>query len=81
MKPCPKHEYKPEGPWEEDPKEVELCELIGKGNFGEVYRGIWMKKWEVAVKTLDLDGEDAKEALDECEVLKKVRHEKIIKLW
>ncbi len=46
-----------------------------------MYKGIWRNKYEVAVKTLNLDGELAQEALDECEVLKKVRHEKLIKLW
>lgn len=55
--------------------------MLGKGNFGEVYRGLWRKKFEVAVKTLNLDGPAAQDALDECETLKKLRHEKIIKLW
>lgn len=83
MRPCPKetgfNDLK--DIWEESPENIELNEMLGKGNFGEVYRGIWRKKFEVAVKTLNLDGSVAKDALDECETLKKLRHEKIIKLW
>ncbi len=83
LKPCPRetgfNDLK--DIWEEKAENIELNEIIGKGNFGDVYRGIWRKKFEVAVKALNLDGSAAKDALDECETLKKLRHEKIIKLW
>ncbi len=83
LKPCPKETDSNDlkDIWEEKVENIELGEIIGKGNFGDVYKGVWRNKFEVAVKALNLDVSAAKDALDECETLKKLRHEKIIKLW
>ena len=70
---------------------IELGQLIGSGNFGEVYKGLWRKRFVVAVKTLKVNEqekrnvkkEDAKkeEFRKELEIMKKLRHEKLVKLW
>ena len=77
--------------WEEERGNIELGQLIGSGNFGEVYRGVWRKRFVVAVKTLKVNEqerrnvkrEEAKkeEFRKELEIMKKLRHEKLVKLW
>lgn len=77
--------------WEEDRMNIELGQLIGSGNFGEVYKGLWRKRFVVAVKTLKINDqekrnskkEEAKkdEFRKELEIMKKLRHEKLVKLW
>jgi len=77
--------------WEEDRINIELGQLIGSGNFGEVYKGLWRKRFVVAVKTLKINDqekrnskkEEAKkeEFRKELEIMKKLRHEKLVKLW
>jgi serine/threonine protein kinase len=77
--------------WEESRENIELGETIGAGNFGEVYKGLWRKKHIVAVKTVKLLNIDQnksnindvryREFLKELEIMKKLRHEKIVKLW
>ena len=64
-------------------------ERLGSGNFGEVFKGIWRKRYPVAIKTLKFNESDnaskreakKKEFLKECEIMKKLRHDKLVKLW
>ena len=44
--------------WEEDRMNIELGQLIGSGNFGEVYKGLWRKRFVVAVKTLKVNEQE-----------------------
>ena len=77
--------------WEEDRANIELGPLIGAGNFGEVYKGVWRKRFTVAVKTLKFNDQEKKnikkeeakkeEFRKELEIMKKLRHEKLVKLW
>lgn len=77
--------------WEEDRINIELGQLIGSGNFGEVYKGLWRKRFVVAVKTLKINDQEKRNAKKEeakkdefrkeLEIMKKLRHEKLVKLW
>ena len=76
--------------WEESRDNIECVEMIGSGNYGEVYRGIWRGKYEVAIKMVKFNAETVdKEELEkkieefrqELEIMKKLRHEKLVKLW
>jgi len=77
--------------WEEDRCNIDLGQLIGSGNFGEVYKGLWRKRFVVAVKTLKINDQEKRNAKKEeakkdefrkeLEIMKKLRHEKLVKLW
>ncbi len=77
--------------WEEDRVNIKLGPLIGAGNFGEVYKGLWRDRFVVAVKTLKFSDQEKRnvkkeearkeEFRKELEIMKKLRHEKLVKLW
>ena len=77
--------------WEEHHAniQIDLSNKLGSGNFGEVYKGKWRNKYDVAIKTLKLTEQDSaakkelrkKEFLKECDIMKKFRHDKLVKLW
>lgn len=77
--------------WEEERANIKLGPLIGAGNFGEVYRGLWRDRFVVAVKTLKFNDQEKRnikkeearkeEFRKELEIMKKLRHEKLVKLW
>ncbi|XP_030673333.1 tyrosine-protein kinase Fer isoform X1 [Nomascus leucogenys] len=63
-------------------EDVTLGELLGKGNFGEVYKGMLKDKTSVAVKTCkeDLPQELKIKFLQEAKILKQYDHPNIVKL-
>ncbi|EPQ07910.1 Tyrosine-protein kinase Fer [Myotis brandtii] len=63
-------------------EDITLGELLGKGNFGEVYKGILKDKTAVAVKTCkeDLPQELKIKFLQEAKILKQYDHPNIVKL-
>jgi serine/threonine protein kinase len=77
--------------WEEDRMNIKLGPMIGSGNFGEVYKGLWRDRFVVAVKTLKFTDQEKRnvkkeearkeEFRKELEIMKKLRHEKLVKLW
>lgn len=54
---------------------------LGAGQFGEVWEGMWNQTTPVAIKTLKT-GTMAREAfLEEAQIMKRLRHEKLIQLY
>ncbi|XP_014652341.1 PREDICTED: tyrosine-protein kinase Fer [Ceratotherium simum simum] len=68
--------------WVLNHEDVTLGELLGKGNFGEVYKGVLKDKTAVAVKTCkeDLPQELKIKFLQEAKILKQYDHPNIVKL-
>ena len=78
--------------WKEDFANIELGEMIGNGRYGDVYKGLWRKKYNVAVKCIkfksikngscqtDVD-KNYRLLIGESEIMKKFRHDKLVKLW
>ncbi|XP_031122598.1 LRR receptor-like serine/threonine-protein kinase GSO2 [Ipomoea triloba] len=55
--------------------------LIGKGSFGKVYKGILDAGEVVAIKVFNLDVQDSIRSFDaECEVLRNIRHRNLVKV-
>jgi serine/threonine protein kinase len=57
---------------------VKIEHAIGKGNFGEVYKGIWQGATEVALKQLSTSESDA---LNEIKLLKELNHPNIVRYF
>ncbi|XP_016077463.1 PREDICTED: tyrosine-protein kinase Fer isoform X2 [Miniopterus natalensis] len=68
--------------WVLNHEDVTLGELLGKGNFGEVFKGTLKDKTSVAVKTCkeDLPQELKIKFLQEAKILKQYDHPNIVKL-
>ncbi|XP_048062130.1 tyrosine-protein kinase SRK2 [Megalobrama amblycephala] len=67
--------------WEIPRSSVKLLKKLGAGQFGEVYEGIWNGRTAVAVKTLKPGTMDPKDFLREAQIMKKLRHPKLIQLY
>ena len=66
--------------WEIERSSVQLKKQLGAGQFGEVWEGIWNGAL-VAVKTLKTEIVEMKDFLAELQLVKKLRHEKLIQLY
>ena len=73
--------------WEMDRRNVEYREkeFLGGGEFGKVYKGTLrlQKNYEVAIKKIKNLANPTQKNLfiDECNLMKRLKHEKIIKLF
>lgn len=67
--------------WEIARSSLKLSKKLGAGQFGEVYEGIWNSSTAVAVKTLKPGTMDPKDFLREAQIMKKLRHPKLIQLY
>ncbi len=77
--------------WEELPTnlQIDFSNKLGSGNFGEVYKGRWRNRCDVAIKTLKINEQDSpgkkellkKEFLKECDIMKKLRHDRLGKKY
>jgi tyrosine-protein kinase Src len=67
--------------WEEKRSNIKLQDEIGVGNYGKVFKGMWRNQHEIAVKVLKYHERDKQRALNESDLMRKFRHEKIVKLY
>ena len=67
--------------WEIDRNSIRFVKKLGAGQFAEVWMGIWNGTTEVAVKTLKPGTKQPSEFLKEAELMKKLRHPKVIQLY
>ena len=67
--------------WEIDRKSILFIKKLSAGQFGEVWQGIWNGTTEVAVKTLKQDTMAVSEFLEEAQLMKKLRHPKLLQLY
>ncbi|CAI4221650.1 unnamed protein product [Auanema sp. JU1783] len=67
--------------WEVDRRSIRLIRQIGAGQFGEVWEGRWNTNVPVAVKKLRPGSADPVDFLAEAQIMKKLRHPKLLQLY
>ena len=67
--------------WEIDRTSPKFVRKLGNGQFGKVWEGLWNNTTPVAIKTLKTGTMDAKDFLSEAQIMKKLRHPKLIQLY
>ncbi|KHJ88622.1 src [Oesophagostomum dentatum] len=67
--------------WEIDRHSIRFIKPIGTGQFGEVWEGRWNNTVPVAVKKLKTGATDPEEFLAEAQIMKKLRHPKLLALY
>ena len=67
--------------WEVPREDIELKNKLGKGLFGEVYRGLWKKKVEVSVKVFHQETIFSDAFVKETAIMKQFRHANLITLF
>ena len=73
--------YNTRDEWEIERSSIKLARRLGAGQFGEVWEGLWNSTTPVAVKTLKAGSMSPTDFLQEAQVMKKLRHEKLIQLY
>ncbi|XP_059923780.1 uncharacterized protein LOC132469750 isoform X13 [Gadus macrocephalus] len=67
--------------WEIDCTDITIKNMLGSGYHGEVYEGVWIKRWRmVAVKKIKEDTMEVEEFLKEAAVMKEVKHPNLVQL-
>ncbi|XP_077431454.1 proto-oncogene tyrosine-protein kinase Src isoform X5 [Vanacampus margaritifer] len=67
--------------WEIPRESLRLDLKLGQGCFGEVWMGTWNGTTRVAIKTLKPGTMSPEAFLEEAQVMKKLRHEKLVQLY
>ncbi|XP_024915751.1 proto-oncogene tyrosine-protein kinase Src-like isoform X3 [Cynoglossus semilaevis] len=67
--------------WEIPRESLRLDLKLGQGCFGEVWMGTWNATTRVAIKTLKPGTMSPEAFLQEAQVMKKLRHEKLVQLY
>ncbi|XP_046882251.1 proto-oncogene tyrosine-protein kinase Src-like [Hypomesus transpacificus] len=67
--------------WEIPRESLRLDLKLGQGCFGEVWMGTWNGVTQVAIKTLKPGTMSPEAFLQEAQVMKKLRHEKLVQLY
>lgn len=67
--------------WEIPRESLRMTRRLGHGQFGEVWQGVWNGNTPVAVKTLKEGTMSPAAFLAEANVMKKVRHERLVQLY
>lgn len=90
-KPCPKPtpkegrsnalEYATRDQYEIPKSQITLTRKLGAGNFGEVWKGQWQNKVDVAVKTLKPNTMSPEAFLQEAEIMKKFSHPHLVAMY
>ena len=73
--------YRVKDMWEIPRESIVLKKKLGSGQFGDVWEGVWNGTTPVAVKTLKPGTMAASAFLEEAQILKKLRHPKLIQLY
>lgn len=73
--------YNTKDQWEIPKSSLKKIRKIGHGQFGEVWEGLWNNTTPVAIKTLKPGTMDPKDFLAEAQIMKKLRHQKLIQLY
>ncbi|CAB4061621.1 FRK [Lepeophtheirus salmonis] len=67
--------------WEIDRNSLKFIRKLGHGQFGEVWEGLWNNTTPVAIKSLKQGTMDPRDFLTEAQIMKKLRHPKLIQLY
>ena len=67
--------------WEIDRSSLKFVRKLGHGQFGEVWEGLWNNTTPVAIKSLKQGTMDPGAFLAEAQIMKKLRHPKLIQLY
>ncbi|CAG5132713.1 unnamed protein product, partial [Candidula unifasciata] len=67
--------------WEIPRHTLQLQTLLGSGQFGEVYKGTWKGTTDVAIKTLKQGSMSVVHFLQEAQIMKMLRHDKLVRLY
>lgn len=73
--------YDTKDQWEIPRSSIQLRQRLGAGQFGEVWAGIWNETTAVAVKTLKPGTMSVDAFLQEAQIMKKLRHAKLVQLF
>lgn len=73
--------YNTKDEWEIERTSIIMNKKLGAGQFGEVWDGLWNNTTHVAVKTLKVGTMSISDFLAEAQIMKKLRHEKLIQLY
>nr|XP_051685083.1 tyrosine-protein kinase Srms isoform X1 [Oryctolagus cuniculus] len=80
LQPCLPQGPERQDPWERPRWEFALRRKLGEGCFGEVWEGLWLGSAPVAVKVVKAAAMKLTDLAKEMEVLKGLRHERLIRL-
>ncbi|XP_055885177.1 tyrosine-protein kinase SRK2-like [Biomphalaria glabrata] len=67
--------------WEIPRDTLTLETLLGSGQFGEVYKGKWKGTTDVAIKTLKQGSMSVAHFLQEAQIMKMLRHDRLVRLY
>ncbi|MCI4392087.1 hypothetical protein PGIGA_G00141950 [Pangasianodon gigas] len=67
--------------WEIPRDTLQLKRKLGQGCFGDVWMGMWNGTTKVAVKTLKPGTMSPEAFLDEAQIMKRLRHDKLVQLY
>ncbi|KAF7694529.1 tyrosine-protein kinase fynb isoform X2 [Silurus meridionalis] len=67
--------------WEIVRESLQLIKRLGNGQFGEVWMGTWNGNTKVAVKTLKPGTMSPESFLEEAQIMKNLRHDKLVQLY
>ncbi|KAI3387738.1 hypothetical protein SNEBB_011497 [Seison nebaliae] len=85
-RPCPITNQLDPDVWEIPRDSLNFLKRLGSGNFGDVWQGKWNNTVDVAIKTLrgtsaTGGGMTREDFLRECNIMKRLRHERLVSLY